>query len=265
MIDRPLATVGGLIIAPDGDILLVRSVKWRDLFSVPGGKVEWGESREEAYKREIWEETGLKITNLRFAIVQDSICSPDFWQEKHFIMNDFIADLDPSYSKEQVQLNDEAHAFLWISPQKALYLPLHHECRVLIEWYLHYLQTNFKNSFGILGVHQHQVSCIIGVYPEEREYEQILFFDVKVKIDLSHVLASGQVKDTFDYVSIAQICTDLAQQNKYVLLESLASDVLDECLQHFSAVWAWVLIKKPAAIPAAAYAFVELERYQKKE
>jgi dihydroneopterin aldolase len=263
--ERPLVTVGGLVVAPDGDILLVQSVKWHNLFSVPGGKVEWGESREDAYIREIREETGLKITNLRFAIVQDSIRSPEFWQERHFVMNDFIADLDPSCSKEQVRLNDEAHTFLWIPPKEALHLPLHHECRVLIEWYLHHLKEKSNSTFGVLGVHQHQVPCIIGVYPEERQHEQILFFDAKIKIDLSRTLATGQVEDTADYVSIAQICTELAQQNKSILLESLASDILDECLRRFPAVWAWVLIKKPAAIPSAAYAFVELERYREKE
>src|SRR5262245_2895813 len=131
MFRRPLVTVGGLIVAPDGDILLVRSKKWHDLFSLPGGKVEWGESREQAFIREIYEETSLKITNVRFAIVQDCIFSPEFWRKGHFVMHDFIADLDPSCSKQQVKLNDEAYHFDWIAPQKALTLPLHRECRVL--------------------------------------------------------------------------------------------------------------------------------------
>ncbi len=133
---QPIATVGGLIIAPDGDILLVNSKKWQNLFSLPGGKIKYGETREQALIREIWEETGLKVSNIRFAIVQDCIFSQEFWQKKHFVMNDFIADLHLSYSKQQVQLNDEAHAFIWVAPQQALHLALHKECRVLIEWYL---------------------------------------------------------------------------------------------------------------------------------
>lgn len=265
MNERPIVTVGGLIIASDGDILLTRSVKWNDFFSIPGGKVEWGESREEAYIREIWEETQLKITNLRFAIVQDSICSPEFWQEKHFVMHDFIADLDPSCSKDQVQLNDEAYHFLWIAPQEALHLPLHHECRVLVEWYIDHLNKQTQHSFGILGIHQHQVSCIVGIYPEERQYEQTLLFDAKIKLDLSRSLLSDRMEDTVNYVSIAQICTELAQQKKYFLLESLASDILDEYLHCFPVVWAWISIKKPAAISSAAYAFVELERYRQED
>lgn len=262
MLERPLLVVGGLIVAPDGEIFLVQSAKWHDLYSLPGGKVELGETREEAFKREVWEETRLKIKNLRFAIVQESIFSEEFWQKKHFAMNDFIADLDPSCSKDQVELNDEAYAYVWISPKKALDLPLHHECRVLIDWYLARPQFAPKSPFGILGIHQHQISCIIGVYPEEHQKEQVLMIDAKIKVDLSPCIASGQLQDTVDYESIANICKDLAQKNHYHLLENLASDILKEFFHRFPAVWAWVCIKKPSAIPDADYAFVELEQYR---
>jgi len=127
------------------------------------------------------------------------------------------------------------------------------------------IERSCKNSIGILGIHQHQVSCIVGVYQEERKREQTLFFDAKIKLDLSLSCASDQVQDTVDYVVLAQICTELAQQNKYILLETLASDILDEYLRRFPAIWAWILIKKPAAISTAEYAFIELERTKNKE
>lgn len=38
----PIVTVGGLIFAPDGEILLVRSHKWNAMYTLPGGKVELG-------------------------------------------------------------------------------------------------------------------------------------------------------------------------------------------------------------------------------
>lgn len=264
MSERPLVTVGGLIIAPDGEILLVRSVKWRDLYSLPGGKIEKGETREDAFIREAWEETRLKITNLRFAIVQDCIFSEEFWQDRHFVMNDFIADLDPTYSKDQVELNDEAYTFLWISPKEALALPLHHECRVLIEWYLSHLDKYSKTSLGIIGIHQYQIPCIIGIYPEERQRAQTITIDAKIKVDFSNCLASGQMQDSVDYVLIAKLCVELTNKKEYFLLETLASDILDECLHRFPAVWAWVRIQKPSAISGAAYAFVELERNSKR-
>lgn len=258
---RPLVTVGGLIVAPDGDILLVQSRKWRDHYSLPGGKVEWGESREEAFIREVWEETSLKIQNPCFTIVQDCIFSKEFWRKRHFVMNDFIADLDPSCSKDQVKLNNEAYTFQWISPQQALQLPLHHECRILIEWYLANMDRISKGPFGIIGIQQHRVNCIVGIYPEERKQEQTLLFDVKIKLNLSNCHADGQIENTVDYVLLARLCTELAQQNKYLLLETLATDILDQCISRFHALWAWVRIQKPSAISTADCAYVEFERY----
>lgn len=264
MNEKPLVTVGGLLVAPDGEILLIRSKKWKDLYSLPGGKVEGGESRKAAFIREVREETGLEITNLRFAIVQDCIFSSEFWEERHFVMNDYVADLDPSTSKEQVKLNEEAYGYAWVFPEDALSLPLHRECRCLIEWYLEELRNRELNTSAFLGFHHLQVNCIMGIYPEEREKKQVLWIDVKVKVDLKECLKSRCVEDTVDYAAISRICTELAESGRYLLLESLASDIAEECLRRFPASWVWVSIKKPAAIPTADYALVEVERSRDK-
>jgi dihydroneopterin aldolase len=264
MVERPLATAGALIIAPDGDVLLVQSKKWHDLYSIPGGKIEIGETREEALHREVREETGLKVKNIRFALVQECIFSSEFWQKRHFIMNDFIADLDPAYSKDQVVLNDEAYAFRWIAPVEALQLPLHHECRVFIEWYLNHLAQMTKTTRRFIGIQRHCLSCVIGILPEERVRAQEIFVDLKIEIHDSHSKKSDQIQETVDYVSLAQLCTELVQQKNYFLLETLASDILDQCMQRFKAIKAWVRIQKPSAIPTADYAYVEFERDQEK-
>jgi 8-oxo-dGTP diphosphatase len=58
----------GIFIWKDGKFLMGRRVgkHGRGTWSVPGGYIEFGESFEEAAKRETEEETGLKITNLKF-------------------------------------------------------------------------------------------------------------------------------------------------------------------------------------------------------
>lgn len=114
--------------------------------------------------------------------------------------------------------------------------------------------------YGMLGIHQLQIPCIIGIHPEERKQEQTIIVDVKIKVDLARCIMSGRMQDTVDYVQIAQLCTQLAQEKQYLLVETLASDILAQCLHRFQSVWAWVRIQKPSAIPLAAYAYVELER-----
>lgn len=257
MPERPLATVGALIVAPDGDILLVRSKKWSDLYSLPGGKIEWGETREEALRREVQEETHLQLSEVKFALVQDSIFSPAFWQKKHFVMNDFIAYLDPQCPKESVYLNEEAYAYKWIQPKEALQLPMHEECRYLIEWYL-----KQKKERGCIGVHHHHISCIIGVLPHERTQEQDIYVDLKVETSFARCLQSDQVEDTINYVNLAQLCTELAQQRRYRLLETFAHEALINILTDPRIEWAWIRIKKPKALASAEYTFVELERYR---
>ncbi|HLI56692.1 MAG TPA: NUDIX domain-containing protein [Actinomycetota bacterium] len=59
---RPEVAVGAIAVR-DGSILLIRrgqppsAGRW----SVPGGRVEWGESLAEAVRREVEEETGLTV------------------------------------------------------------------------------------------------------------------------------------------------------------------------------------------------------------
>ncbi len=53
----PIVTVGGLIFNAAGEVLMIRTHKWSNLWGIPGGKIKWGEASEEALRRELKEET----------------------------------------------------------------------------------------------------------------------------------------------------------------------------------------------------------------
>ncbi len=55
-----------IIYRDDGDILLVKSRFSRQEWALPGGGVNSNESYEQAAAREVLEEVGLKIDNLRY-------------------------------------------------------------------------------------------------------------------------------------------------------------------------------------------------------
>src|SRR5947209_2773139 len=61
--DAPVACVGGLAYDDDGRILLIRrrNEPGSGLWSVPGGRVEPGETDAQAVTREMAEETGLVV------------------------------------------------------------------------------------------------------------------------------------------------------------------------------------------------------------
>ena len=128
----PEPTVGVFIFDSEGKLLLLRSHKWPDGFTVPGGHVELGERLEQAAQREAREETGLEIHDLHLLCFQEFIYDPAFWKPRHFIFFDYACRTDST----EVRLNDEAESCIWIEPGKALDLELDHYTRVSVLKYL---------------------------------------------------------------------------------------------------------------------------------
>jgi 8-oxo-dGTP diphosphatase len=72
LLRHPTLSVGMIPVYPDGRIVLARRVD-SDRFAVPGGIVDWGETIEEAAKRELEEETGLEwVRTIRLVGVYSS-------------------------------------------------------------------------------------------------------------------------------------------------------------------------------------------------
>lgn len=106
----PEPTVSAIIFNPKGKILLCKSHKWGNKYVIPGGHIELGEKMEEALKREILEETGLNIYDIRLIGLKESIYSDTFHEKKHFIFIDYLCKTDSS----DVLLNDEAETYEWV-------------------------------------------------------------------------------------------------------------------------------------------------------
>jgi ADP-ribose pyrophosphatase YjhB (NUDIX family) len=71
---RPIVGIG-VVVFKDDTVLLVRRGKPPSIgsWTLPGGAQELGETTEEAARRELMEETGLRIGKLHFAACVDSI------------------------------------------------------------------------------------------------------------------------------------------------------------------------------------------------
>jgi phosphoglycolate phosphatase len=127
---HPIPTVGALVFNDDGQMLLVRTNKWSNLWGIPGGKIDWGEASEDALRRELLEETGLQVTEIRFVVVQDAIHPPEFYKDAHFLLLNYTCRAEGS---QEVRLNAEAQEFRWVDAAEAWQLPLNTPTRILLE------------------------------------------------------------------------------------------------------------------------------------
>ena len=113
--DQPLPVptlgVSGIVFNQKNQILLIRRNQppAMGLWSIPGGKLETGESLAEACQREIKEETGLltEVKNI-VAVVERRV------EGFHYVIIDYLAQLVDEVNSQPVALSDVSEA-RWVS------------------------------------------------------------------------------------------------------------------------------------------------------
>ena len=96
----------------DDKILLVRRARApaRGFYSLPGGRVEFGETLHAALHREVDEETGLKIEIAGLAGWREAL--PGVPGSGHYLIMSFAA----RWIAGEPVLNDELDDFRWLAP-----------------------------------------------------------------------------------------------------------------------------------------------------
>jgi phosphoglycolate phosphatase-like HAD superfamily hydrolase/ADP-ribose pyrophosphatase YjhB (NUDIX family) len=131
VLQMPLATVGALIFNARNEALMIRTNKWSNKWGIPGGKIKFGETSEAALRREILEETGLKVARIEFVLAQDCIHSQEFYKDAHFVLLNYTARC--AAKDPRVVLNYEGREFRWLPPAAAKKLPLNRPTKILLE------------------------------------------------------------------------------------------------------------------------------------
>ena len=108
---RPQLAVSAAIFR-DGKLLLVRRARSpaKGFYSLPGGRVEFGESLHEALHREVDEETGLKIEIFGLAGWREVL--PQAAGSGHYLILSFAA----RWVDREPLLNEEHDDFQWLAP-----------------------------------------------------------------------------------------------------------------------------------------------------
>jgi nucleoside triphosphatase len=140
----PEATVGALVVRSNGDVLIVRSNKWNNKYTVPGGHIEIGERAEDAIKREVKEETGLDVEVEKLLVVQQAIYPRFYHKHEHFLFMDYVCRSQNS----DVNLDGrELQSYTWISPKEALKLDIEEYTRNFVLAYILYQETGISQPF----------------------------------------------------------------------------------------------------------------------
>jgi 8-oxo-dGTP diphosphatase len=101
------------VIFRDGKVLLVRRARLpaKGFYSLPGGRVEFGESLHTALHREVSEETGLKIDIVSLAGWREVL--PSTGGGGHYLIMSFAA----RWAGNEPVLNEEHDDFKWLKPE----------------------------------------------------------------------------------------------------------------------------------------------------
>ena len=104
----------GAIVFQDDRVLLVRRGQAPSIgqWAIPGGKVTLGESLQEAAEREIYEETGIRISAGKPAYVFDVVDRDEDGRIRYHYV---IVDLDATYRSGELCPGDDALEARWVA------------------------------------------------------------------------------------------------------------------------------------------------------
>jgi mutator protein MutT len=112
--ERPWVGVGIIVFDRDGKILLGRRAKEprRGQWSIPGGTIELGEGARDAAMREIREEFGIEIENVKFFDVFDRVFRDANQRiQYHYVLIEFTA----RYKSGEVKPADDIDKAEWVA------------------------------------------------------------------------------------------------------------------------------------------------------
>jgi 8-oxo-dGTP diphosphatase len=111
IVPRPQLAASASIFR-DGQVLLVRRARApaKGIYSLPGGRVEFGETLAMAVAREVMEETALTIDIVALSGFREML--PGATGGGHYLIMSFAA----RWVAGEPVLNDELDDFLWLPP-----------------------------------------------------------------------------------------------------------------------------------------------------
>lgn len=102
--------------------------------------------------------------------------------------------------------------------------------------------------------------CIIGVSEKERRHKQDVVLNLVLHTETDDAVASDELIDTVDYVSLRDDIAATVEASSFKLIETLAEHVSEVCLKKSGVHAVDVTLDKPGALTYARSVAVEIHR-----
>ena len=106
-----------------------------------------------------------------------------------------------------------------------------------------------------------EVTCIVGILPDERVNEQTIYLDVDIDYDFVSAAADDDIGQTVDYAEVSKLLADWIREKQTLLIERIAIECGDLILERWPKVpRVLITVKKPDAVAETRYVAVTAER-----
>ncbi|GAB4190207.1 MAG: hypothetical protein Tsb0015_11210 [Simkaniaceae bacterium] len=242
--------LGMAICSPNGDILLQKDQKWKDLYSLPLKPMIYGEEVEVSVRRAVWEMLGQKeVSILEQEFVIQSIENSQYaGLPPHFLLVAYLCRLPQRFPLP-------GQNYLWTEPKRALALPLTIETKKFLARYLERF-----DSFGRIGFEKQEILAKIGINPEEKKHPQTVLFSLTASYDMKQACQTDEITSAVDYVKLLSFCKKIAMAKQFHLLESLAHTFAEALFENFPLSQVAIRLEKPKALEEKN-SFIEITKW----
>jgi len=107
-----------------------------------------------------------------------------------------------------------------------------------------------------------RVETIIGIYDHERETPQTVVLDLDLAADIATPAASEDIADALNYHALTVRLEEFITASEYLLIETLAEQVVSLIQREFGVSWVRLSLQKPDALPGSTQVGLVIERGQ---
>lgn len=105
-----------------------------------------------------------------------------------------------------------------------------------------------------------RLRCIIGIYPDERQHKQDVIINIILRCNVHKACQSDSIEDTVNYKTIKKQIVAMVERSEFYLIERLAEEIAQICLNEPGVELAQVTVDKPGALRFARSVAVEIAR-----